>query len=133
MVEYLTKGSVSTNHPDFLGKAYDGFLSRLSGPIASPDRIRGTSPGNSSISHCLRLGRAYDGPRSLPFTNKTYDFVGTIDYVLHSRSLLQVNSVLGMFALDWLDENKVLGFPHPHFPSDHIPLLVQFEMATPSV
>lgn len=39
-------------------------------------------------------------------------------------------SVLGVsgFEQSWLMENKVPGLPHPYFPSDHLPLYVEFEI-----
>jgi len=27
---------------------------------------------------------------------------------------------------NWFSENKIIGFPHPHVPSDHVPVLVQY-------
>lgn len=36
--------------------------------------------------------------------------------------------LLGPVNADWLKENKVVGCPHPHVPSDHFPLLVELEM-----
>jgi len=37
--------------------------------------------------------------------------------------------VLGPPDWSWFEENHVHGCPHPHIPSDHVPLLVQFELA----
>ena len=36
--------------------------------------------------------------------------------------------VLGRLDQAWFEDNKVIGCPHPHIPSDHLPLLVEFEM-----
>lgn len=60
-----------------------------------------------------------------------FDFKGIIDYVFYSRSHLSVMGLLGPLDPVWLKENKVAGCPHPHVPSDHFPLLVEFEMCSP--
>ena len=36
--------------------------------------------------------------------------------------------VLGPLDQEWFRQCKVLGCPHPHIPSDHLPLLVEIEM-----
>jgi len=36
--------------------------------------------------------------------------------------------VLGPPDWSWFEENHVHGCPHPQIPSDHVPLLVQFEL-----
>jgi CCR4-NOT transcription complex subunit 6 len=38
--------------------------------------------------------------------------------------------VLGPLDAAWFEENRVLGCPHPQIPSDHLPLLVQFELVS---
>jgi hypothetical protein len=30
--------------------------------------------------------------------------------------------------MDWIKSNKIVGFPHPHVPSDHLPLMVELEI-----
>ena len=35
--------------------------------------------------------------------------------------------VLASVSEDYIKENKIIGWPHPHFPSDHQSLLVEFE------
>ena len=57
-----------------------------------------------------------------------FDFKGIIDYIFHARETIRPLGVLGPLDQDWFIENKVLGCPHPHIPSDHLPLLVEFEM-----
>lgn len=36
--------------------------------------------------------------------------------------------LLGPLSQEWLQQNKVIGCPHPHVHSDHFPLLVELEM-----
>ena len=28
----------------------------------------------------------------------------------------------------WITEQKVIGFPHPHVPSDHVPIMAQYAL-----
>lgn len=57
-----------------------------------------------------------------------YDFKGIIDYVFFSSQLMRVLGVLGPLDPEWLQSNKIVGCPHPNVPSDHFPLLVEFEL-----
>jgi CCR4-NOT transcription complex subunit 6 len=57
-----------------------------------------------------------------------YDFKGIIDYIFHTQGRLQVLGQLGPYDQEWFRENKVIGCPHPHVPSDHFSLMVEFEM-----
>ena len=41
---------------------------------------------------------------------------------------MSVMGILGPLDAGWLQEHKVAGFPHPHVPSDHLPLLVELEL-----
>uniref|UniRef100_A0A183DAC7 Endo/exonuclease/phosphatase domain-containing protein n=1 Tax=Gongylonema pulchrum TaxID=637853 RepID=A0A183DAC7_9BILA len=34
--------------------------------------------------------------------------------------------VLGPLSMEWVKSNKIIGFPHPHIPSDHVPIMAQF-------
>lgn len=36
--------------------------------------------------------------------------------------------LLGPLDPEWIKENKIVGCPHPYLPSDHFPLLAEFEM-----
>ncbi|GLH15998.1 CCR4-NOT transcription complex subunit 6-like-B [Gryllus bimaculatus] len=57
-----------------------------------------------------------------------FDFKGIIDYIFYSKNSMTPLGLLGPLAPEWLRENKVVGCPHPHVPSDHFPLLVELEM-----
>lgn len=61
-----------------------------------------------------------------------FNFKGVIDYVFHSKQHLSVLGILGPIDSQWVKDNKIVGFPHPHVPSDHFPLLVEFEMLSQS-
>lgn len=41
---------------------------------------------------------------------------------------MRVLGVLGPLDPEWLQTNKIVGCPHPHVPSDHFSLLVEFEL-----
>jgi hypothetical protein len=61
------------------------------------------------------------------FNNRS-DFRGIIDYVFYAKQLMRVLGVLGPLDPDWMQTNKIVGCPHPHIPSDHFSLLVEFEL-----
>lgn len=56
------------------------------------------------------------------------DFRGIIDYVFYAKQSMRVLGVLGPLDPEWLQSNKIVGCPHPHIPSDHFSLLVEFEL-----
>lgn len=62
-----------------------------------------------------------------------YDFKGIIDYIFYSKDHMNLIGMLGPLEEEWFRQNKVLGCPHPHVPSDHFPLLVEFEMPARSL
>lgn len=57
-----------------------------------------------------------------------FDFRGIIDYIFYGRDFMRPLGVLGPPDWSWFEENHVHGCPHPQIPSDHVPLLVQFEL-----
>lgn len=60
-----------------------------------------------------------------------FEFKGIIDYIFYSRNYMNLLGVLGPMDENWFHENKVVGCPHPHIPSDHFSLFVEFEMPVP--
>ena len=97
---------------------YEGFLSRLS------NSKNGEKYGD--LTHCFKLQRAYS-EEQMKYSNLTYSFTGVIDYIYFTSELLVPVGVLGSVSQQYVKENKIIGWPHPHFPSDHQSLLVQFE------
>ncbi|RCN35528.1 hypothetical protein ANCCAN_18611 [Ancylostoma caninum] len=63
---------------------------------------------------------------NIPFTNYTLDFKGMIDYIFSTPQSLARLGFLGAFDSNWVAQNKIIGFPHPHVPSDHIPIMAQY-------
>lgn len=116
VLEYLISGRVSATHPDFKDLGYEACLQKLS---LTNDR--------DTYFHGFRLNTAYEKD-AMAYTNYTYDFKGVIDYIFFSRDVMRPLGVLGPLDSDWFTQNKVLGCPHPHVPSDHLPLLVEFQM-----
>lgn len=118
VVEFLEKGRIPIDHSDFQDMQYEGFLSRLSNGKV------GEKCGE--LKHCFKLQRAYS-EEQLPYTNLTYSFQGVIDYIYYSTDLLATLGVLGSVSEQYVKENRIIGWPHPHFPSDHQVLLAEFE------
>ncbi|XP_047486442.1 uncharacterized protein LOC125037380 isoform X1 [Penaeus chinensis] len=124
VVEFLTKGNVSMDHEDFKGFGYKTCLQKIAMAKTNNSLVN----SNSNIyTHSFKLSAAYDF-NIMAYTNYTYDFKGIIDYIFHSSETMSALGVLGPIDTDWFKDNKVLGCPHPHIPSDHFPLLVQLEM-----
>lgn len=95
--EFLSRGSVPSNHPDFMSHSYGNY----------------TADG---LKHNMGLRSAYAGVGELPITNYTPSFEGVIDYIWHTTSTLSVSAVLGEVDPAYL--SKVVGFPNAHFPSE---------------
>lgn len=57
-----------------------------------------------------------------------YDFKGIIDYIFYSKDHMNMLGMLGPLDEEWFRQNKVIGCPHPHIPSDHFSLFVEYEM-----
>lgn len=116
VVEYLTRSCIDSKHSDFKAIDYKDCLSKLS--LADSD---------DTYTHGFRLAQAYSKDY-MPYTNYTYDFKGIIDYIFYSRDTMHCLGILGSPDAQWFADNHVLGCPHPQIPSDHLPLLAQFEM-----
>lgn len=115
-VEFLDKGRISIDHPDFQSLDYGGFLSRLSS-TRNGERC-------AELTHSFKLKRTYE---SLECSNYTYHFRGVIDWVYYSCEDLIPIAELASVDPAYLKRNKLIGWPHPHFPSDHQSLIVEFE------
>ncbi|KAI7861007.1 Endonuclease/exonuclease/phosphatase [Circinella umbellata] len=105
--ELLSKGSVKQNHNDF------------------GDHIYGHYTSKGLKHHLSSLKSAYSSIGELPFTNYTPRFKGVLDYIWYTADTLDTVSLLGPIDPDYL--NKVVGFPNPHFPSDHIAIAAQLK------
>ncbi|PAV75320.1 hypothetical protein WR25_00323 [Diploscapter pachys] len=112
--EFLSQGQLSRKHPDLKTFREDACLERFS-----------SSDDSNVLTHALRLDSAVD-TSSIPFTNYTLDFKGMIDYIFSTPQSLARLGILGSFDSNWVTNNKILGFPHPHVPSDHIPIMAQY-------
>lgn len=118
VIEYLRTGRILANHNDFKDLGYDSCLQKIN-----------TSDKPSELSHNLKLECAYNKD-IMPYTNYTFDFKGMIDYIFYSSQLMRTVGLLGPLDIDWIKSNKIVGFPHPHVPSDHLPLMVELELFT---
>lgn len=118
VIEYLRGGKILANHNDFKDLGYDSCLQKIN-----------QSDKPSELSHNLKLECAYE-KEVMPYTNYTFDFKGMIDYIFFSRQLMRTVGLLGPLDIDWIKSNRIVGFPHPHVPSDHLPLMVELELFT---
>lgn len=120
VIQYLREGKILANHNDFKDLGYDSCLQKIN-----------QSDKPSELTHNLKLECAYD-KEIMPHTNYTFDFKGMIDYIFYSRQQMRTVGLLGPLDMDWIKSNRVVGFPHPHVPSDHLPLMVELELFTNS-
>uniref|UniRef100_A0A336M7I4 poly(A)-specific ribonuclease n=1 Tax=Culicoides sonorensis TaxID=179676 RepID=A0A336M7I4_CULSO len=121
VIEFLSAGRVAMDHPDFKELGYKSCLTRISNSSNS-------EPGNpNEFTHSFKLASAYSED-IMPYTNYTFDFKGIIDYIFYAKQSMVPLGLLGPVSSEWLRENKVVGCPHPHIPSDHFPLLVELEL-----
>ena len=123
VVEFLTNGRIPADHEHFQGHGYEGFLTRFSASVRPGMRSVSAKP---ELVHHFSLKRVYSG--QMHSTNYTYDFKGVIDYVFYSSDFLSPLGLLGPVSLEWLKQYKITGCPNAHYPSDHFPLLCEFEM-----
>ncbi|QPG76543.1 hypothetical protein FOA43_003932 [Brettanomyces nanus] len=106
-VYQLISQGVSKKHKDMDDRDYGRF----------------TSEG---FNHPFHLDSAYDCLGELPFTNFTPAFTEVIDYIWYSTQPLRVKGLLGKEDSEYT--NKLIGFPTADCPSDHIPLIAEFEI-----
>ncbi|GBP14612.1 CCR4-NOT transcription complex subunit 6 [Eumeta japonica] len=57
-------------------------------------------------------------PPSNSIIKPWFDFKGIIDYIFYSKQSMTPLGLLGPLSQDWFRENKIVGCPHPHIPSD---------------
>ncbi|KAI1703847.1 endonuclease/Exonuclease/phosphatase family domain-containing protein [Ditylenchus destructor] len=113
--EYFSKGAVAKDHPDLKNFREDTCLNRLS---ANPEDAK-------NFTHGLRMESAMDLTQ-MPYTNYTLDFKGVLDYIFATPQSLARLGILGPLDTNWVQTNKFVGFPQPHVPSDHIPIMAQY-------
>jgi CCR4-NOT transcription complex subunit 6 len=109
--EFLSKGRVAPDHPELAPYQYGSFT-------------------RDGIEHPFSLRSAYaplnGTPDEMSFTNYVPGFAEVIDYIWYSTNTLEVISLLGPPDRQYL--KRVPGFPHYHFPADHIQLLAEFKL-----
>ena len=103
--DLLDHGSLPGNHPDLANRTYGNFT-------------------KDGITHPFSLKSAYGD--ELEFTNYVPHFSGILEYIWHSSSSLKVRRLLGEVDHSYLQ--KIPGFPHFYFPSDHLPLYAEFSV-----
>lgn len=103
--DLFSKGKL-VDHSDMQGKEYGGF-------------------SKTHLSHKLNLTSAYNKIGELPFTNFTPNFTEVIDYIWYTDASLRVTGLLGKLDPMYVDTH--VGIPSLEFPSDHIPIMAEFE------
>ena len=78
----------------------------------------------TGLSHHFSIKSSYASINELPVTNYKPFFEGAIDYIWNTPKTLIPTGILGPVDEQW--RKSVVGFPHPHIPSDHIPLMSEF-------
>ena len=123
VVEYLLRRRISTDHPDFLDFAYDSFFettNRMTFTERSPT-------GLPELRHLFNIQNTYSADH-MEYSNYTHHFKGVIDYIFYSGDFFRPVGLMGGVSSDWLKLYKVIGCPNAHFPSDHFPLLAEYEL-----
>ena len=114
----LSEGTISSDHPDWLGFSYPPFTDPSTG--ASVKRVG------------LPFKSAYHFEMTVPLTEDnristvTDTFSGLIDYIWFSESSLQVTGRLALPTAVDASLEGLVGLPSIHFPSDHLPLMTEF-------
>jgi CCR4-NOT transcription complex subunit 6 len=101
-IEYLSEGSISPSHKEFQGFNYSPFV-------------------DHGLKHGIKLKSAYSLLEDIEFTNFTPMFKGIIDYIWYDSNIIPTGLLGG---IEKAYAQKTVGFPNPHHPSDHIPLVV---------
>jgi CCR4-NOT transcription complex subunit 6 len=105
--DLLANGALASTHSDLTGRTYGNFT-------------------RDGMTHPFMLKSAYANMGELSFTNYTPDFTAVIGFIWYSTNSLEAVGLLGELDQEYLQ--RVPGFPHYHFPSDHLPLLAQFSV-----
>jgi len=117
VIEYLQQGLISKEHPDLKTFRSDMILNGMNT----------NEYDDQHYSHALKLESSFES-NALDYTNFTHDFKGLIDYIFASPQSLQRTGYLGGIDPKWIADNKIIGFPHVHVPSDHIPIMAQYAL-----
>eukprot|EP00127_Corallochytrium_limacisporum_P006281 Clim_evm25s224 gene=Clim_evmTU25s224 len=104
VLEFIRNGHIPGNHPDLGGHQY-AVLSE-------------------GTEHHFRLRSAYSDRNELDFTNCTYEFTGTIDYIFYSCDTMGLVSLLGGVEESYV--RQFVACPNAHFSSDHLPISARF-------
>jgi len=106
--QLLRDGKVPPNHPDFNGSNFGRY----------------TSEG---LHHDFSLRSAYAAINEPEYTNHSGDFTGVLDYLWYATDTVRVLQALDVVPLSDLLQLRT-PLPNPHFPSDHVSLLADFQL-----
>uniref|UniRef100_A0A5K3EL79 Endo/exonuclease/phosphatase domain-containing protein n=1 Tax=Mesocestoides corti TaxID=53468 RepID=A0A5K3EL79_MESCO len=125
VVEFLSKGCVPTSHVEFLNFGF-------SYQFEDWKMLEKWAVDGDILRHRFNFDRAYKGgiADGMKITNLTYDFKGMIDYIFFTRHHFRLLRSLDQIPESWFMEERILGCPHIHVPSDHFSLLVELDLLT---
>jgi CCR4-NOT transcription complex subunit 6 len=109
--ELLSQGQLPPDHPEFGHYRYGQY---------SQQGLKHNIPLVSVYNHA-----AQGEP---PFTNYTATYVGVLDYIFFSKDALRPCGVLEHVSEQTIT-SQGYALPSPHFPSDHLSLVAEFEIA----
>lgn len=105
----LSTGKIDQTHPDFGGFVYEPYTQK-------------------GFGHSFHFQSAYSQAKELPATCFSNRFQGTLDYIWYSSHRLSVVGLLGPLSPEYISQTG--GLPNAYFPSDHIPLVSEFQEKT---
>lgn len=79
------------------------------------------------LHHSFPLRSAYATLGEPEYTNHSSDFLGVLDYIWYTANSVKPLQVLDVIPLSDLSYLKS-PLPNPHFPSDHVYLLADFQL-----
>ena len=106
--EFLQNSKIRADHSDFKQLKYKTNLQKM--------LSNSSGPNEQFYTHNFKLQSVFNKD-IMPYTNYTYDFKGMIDYIFYPSNTMKPLGYLGPISEDWLNDNKVLGCPHPHITS----------------
>ena len=108
--ELLSRGQVPPDHPELGHFKYGQYTTQ-------------------GLKHNIPLVSVYNhaGQGEPPFTNYTATYVGVLDYIYFSKDTLRPCGVL-QHVTEQTISSQGYALPSPHFPSDHLSLVAEFEI-----
>ncbi|KAG9508886.1 CCR4-NOT transcription complex subunit 6, partial [Fragariocoptes setiger] len=121
-----TTSNTCTSQPHIVSSTPLSPLTNI--PVVGYNRSTATAGDTYRLQFYSHPFEMATSNHELPFTTFTSDFKQVIDYVFYSRDKIRLTASLGPIDKRWFSHNHIAGLPHPHVPSDHVPVLVKLEL-----